>query len=83
MDKTELIKVINENLAEEFEVNIETITPDAHLMETLDLDSLDLVDMVVLIEQNFHFTPKATDFREISTFQDFYDFIESKMNELQ
>lgn len=83
MDKTELIKHINENLAEEFEVDIETITPDAHLMETLDLDSLDLVDMVVLIEQNFHFTPKAADFREIQTFRDFYDFIETKMNEQQ
>lgn len=81
MNKTELIQQINESLAEEFEVDIETITPDAPLMKTLDLDSLDLVDMVVLVEQNFSFTPKATDFRGIVTFQNFYDFVESKMNE--
>lgn len=81
MDKATLIKRINESLAEEFEVDIETITPDAPLMKTLDLDSLDLVDMVVLIEQNFNFTPKATDFREVVSFQDFYDFLEIKMNE--
>jgi len=81
MDKASLIKHINESLAEEFEVEIETIMPDAPLMKTLDLDSLDLVDMVVLVEQNFNFTPKATDFKGIVTFQDFYDFIEVKMNE--
>ncbi|MDO5665342.1 MAG: phosphopantetheine-binding protein [Bacteroidia bacterium] len=80
MNKTELIQQINENLAEEFEVDIETISPDAPLMSTLDLDSLDLVDMVVLVEQNFKFTPKATDFKGIVTFQDFYDFIGNKMN---
>ena len=70
-------------MADEFEVDVETITPDAPLMQTLDLDSLDLVDMVVLIEQNFNFTPKATDFKEVVTFQNFYDFIENKINEQQ
>ncbi len=83
MDKTLLINHINESLAEEFEVDIDKITPEANLLQTLDLDSLDLVDMVVLMEQNFHFTPKATDFKEIVTFQDFYNFVESKMNEQQ
>lgn len=81
MEKATLIHQVNESLAEKFEVDIETITPDAPLMQTLDLDSLDLVDMVVLIEQNFNFTPKATDFKGIVTFQDLYDFIEKKMNE--
>ncbi len=83
MDKAALIERINNSLADEFEVDVETITPDAPLMQTLDLDSLDLVDMVVLIEQNFNFTPKATDFKEVVTFQNFYDFIENKINEQQ
>ncbi|MPN56876.1 Acyl carrier protein [bioreactor metagenome] len=50
------------------------------LMDTLDLDSLDLVDMVVLIEHNFGFTVKAKDFAEIKTFMDFYQFINSRMD---
>lgn len=81
MASIELVQKINEKLAEEFEVDIELIRPEAPLMQTLELDSLDLVDMVVLIEHNFGFTLKAQDFIEIRTFQDFYDFIDARVNE--
>lgn len=81
MANTELIQKINEKLSEEFEIDIELIQPDASLMQTLELDSLDLVDMVVLVEHNFGFTLKAQDFVGIKTFQDFYDFIDSRVNE--
>lgn len=50
-------------------------------MQTLDLDSLDLVDMVVLIEHNFGFTVVAKDFVGIKTFNDFYHFINNRLNE--
>ncbi|KKB47007.1 MULTISPECIES: acyl carrier protein [Parabacteroides] len=80
MASTELIQKINEKLSEEFEIDIELIQPDAPLMQTLELDSLDLVDMVVLVEHNFGFTLKAQDFIGIKTFQDFYDFIDSRVN---
>ena len=80
MASTELIQKINEKLSEEFAIDIELIQPDAPLMQTLELDSLDLVDMVVLVEHNFGFTLKAQDFIGIKTFQDFYDFIDSRVN---
>ena len=73
MANAELIEKIRETLAEEFEIDAELIQPEAPLMKTLELDSLDLVDMVVLIEHNFGFTLKAQDFAGIKTFQDFYD----------
>ncbi len=75
-----LIEKINTILAEEFEVDASIIKPEAPLMETLDLDSLDLVDMVVLIEHNFGFTVKAKDFVGIKSFEDFYQFINSRIN---
>jgi len=75
-----LIEKINTILAEEFEVDSSIIKPEAPLMETLDLDSLDLVDMVVLIEHNFGFTVKAKDFVGIKSFGDFYQFINSRIN---
>ena len=81
MASTELIEKINKKLAEEFETDIDKIEPDAPLMETLELDSLDLIDVVVLVEQNFGLTLKPEDFASIRTFQDFYDFIESHVNE--
>ena len=80
MIEPELIEKINIILAEEFEVDPDIIKPEANLMQTLELDSLDLVDMVVLIEHNFGFTVRAKDFAEIKTFEDFYQFINSRMN---
>ncbi|HRT84838.1 MAG TPA: phosphopantetheine-binding protein [Bacteroidales bacterium] len=80
MIEPELIEKINRVLAEEFEVDPNIIKPEANLMETLELDSLDLVDMVVLIEHNFGFTVRAKDFAEIKTFEDFYQFINSRIN---
>ena len=67
-------------LADEFEVEQEVITPDAPLLETLDLDSLDLVDVVVLVDKNFGVTLTGPDFKELKTFQDFYDLIISRTN---
>jgi len=81
MTETALIEKINSVLADEFEVDIEKIQPDAQLMDTLDMDSLDLVDMVVLIEHNFGFTVVAKDFTGIKTFNDFYHFINSRLDE--
>ena len=75
MTNEEIIAKINETLAEEFEVDINVIKPDAPLMETLELDSLDLVDVVVLVEQNFGFNVTGEDFAKIRTFQDFYDLV--------
>ena len=75
MTNEEIIAKIHETLAEEFEVDINVIKPDAPLMETLELDSLDLVDVVVLVEQNFGFNVTGEDFAKIRTFQDFYNLV--------
>ncbi|MBR5957987.1 MAG: acyl carrier protein [Salinivirgaceae bacterium] len=75
MTNEEIIEKINNTLAEEFEVDKNIIKPDAPLMETLELDSLDLVDVVVLVEQNFGFNVTGEDFAKIRTFQDFYDLV--------
>ena len=61
-------------------INTVFITPDAPLLETLDLDSLDLVDVVVLVDKNFGVTLTGPDFKELKTFQDFYDLIISRTN---
>ncbi|MCI1786292.1 MAG: phosphopantetheine-binding protein [Bacteroidales bacterium] len=79
MDKQELINKINDILSDEFEVSKDKISPDASLMSTLDLDSLDLVDIVVLVEKNFGFVMKKEDFSGIKTFNDFYSFVFSRL----
>ena len=81
MDNQEIIKKINGFLVEEFEVEAEKLVPTANVKETLELDSLDYVDLVVVIESNFGFKVTGEDFITISTFQDFYDYIINKVSE--
>jgi acyl carrier protein len=71
---------LTEVLADEFEADLDSITPDAPLMETLDLDSLDVVDIVVLIEKHFGIILKQEDFVGVVSFQDFFDLINKKLN---
>lgn len=81
MNKEEIIVKINEFLVEEFETDPSKISPEANLRETLDLDSLDYVDLVVVIESNFGFKVVGEDFINIHTFQDFYDYCYNKVSE--
>ena len=79
MTREELIEKVNGILAEEFEADKSVMVPDAPLMEVLDLDSLDIVDVIVLVEKNFGYVMKKEDFAGIKTFADFYDFLEKKI----
>ena len=79
MNKAEIIEIINGFLVDEFEVDGDTITAEAPLKETLGLDSLDYVDLVVTIEANFGVKLGEADFVGIATFQNFYDLIENKI----
>lgn len=80
MVKEELISKMNEVLAEEFEVEVEAITPDADIKKTLELDSLSLVDMVALIEDTFDIKIDGQDVSKIKTFSELYDFVAEKLN---
>jgi acyl carrier protein len=79
MNKAEIIEKTNGFLVDEFEVDIDTIQPEANLKDTLGLDSLDYVDLVVTVESNFGVKLGEADFVEISTFRNFYDLIENKI----
>lgn len=75
MEKQELIEKINAALADEFEVEESAITPEAPIKETLELDSLSLVDLVALIESNFGIKIQGTEVAHIKTFSALYDFV--------
>lgn len=79
MNTEEVISIVNSFLTDEFEVESSLLVPDAPLKETLDLDSLDYVDLVVVIESNFGFKVKGEDFVDIKTLQDFYNYIEARV----
>ncbi len=76
----EIIEKINHFLSEEFEVEKGNISPEGNIKEVLELDSLDYIDLVVVVENNFSFKVKPEDFAGIITFQDFYDYVISRVN---
>ncbi len=80
MEKSELISKINEVLAEEFEIEVSDITPDADVKETLHLDSLSLVDMIALVEAETGVKIKGTELVQVKTFGLLYDFLHERMN---
>lgn len=80
MENKEIINKVNDFLIDEFELEEDQLIPTASLKETLEIDSLDYVDLVVIIEKNFGFKVKGEDFATIKSLQDFYDYIISRAN---
>lgn len=79
MEKEALIEKINAVLSEEFEVETSEFTLDADIKETLQLDSLSLVDMVALIDAEFGVKIKGTELVQVKTFGALYDFVYERM----
>ncbi|MGB6083998.1 acyl carrier protein [Moheibacter sp.] len=82
MNREEIIQTINDFLVDEFEVEASVISPQANMKQSLDLDSLDYVDLVVIIESNFGVKLEGKDFEHIHTFDDLYNVVESKFHAL-
>jgi len=83
MTEMEIIEMINTSLAEEFELDGEIMKPEALIFDDLELDSLDIVDMVVVLENAFEFKIREEDaLREIRTLGDIHNFVINKRNEI-
>lgn len=77
MTRDEIIEKVISTLSEEFEVEQEVITPDAVIYDTLQLDSLSLVDLVAVVQYTFKVKIPVADLPSVKTFNDLYDYIES------
>ncbi len=80
MTKELIVEKIDAFLIDEFEVEAEELVPGANLKDSVGLDSLDFVDLVVAVESNFGVKLVGEDFANIDTLQDFYNLIESKLD---
>jgi len=76
--REEIIAEVNSLLAEEFEIEESEIVPDANLKETLNLDSINLVDLVALVQTTFKITIPVEELKTIQTFTDLYNYIEQQ-----
>ncbi len=84
MTDTEIINIINDNMIKEFEFDPDIMTPDAHLVNNLGMDSLDFVDLVVVLQNAFGVKlrdePKV---RQINTLGDLHKLVLEKKRELE
>lgn len=79
MEREEIEKKVRNFLIEDLEIDEEKIAPDAKLKEDLGIDSLDFVDIVVIVERNFGFKIKPEEMQGVDTYSKFCDYIESKI----
>ena len=76
MTRQEIIEQVNNLLEEEFEVEQSEFISDVNLKETLGLDSINLVDLIALVQMTYKVTIPVEDLKQIQTFNDLYDYIE-------
>lgn len=79
MPREEIIAQVNSLLAEEFEIEESEFAPDANLKETLNLDSINLVDLIALVQMTYKITIPVEDLKKIQTFNNLYDYIEQHL----
>ncbi|MBR4979826.1 MAG: acyl carrier protein [Clostridia bacterium] len=70
---------IIELLAKQFRVDPSTIDEDTNIVEDLGADSLEIVDMLMALEENFGITVSDEEALTLKTVKDVADFIEKKL----
>lgn len=79
MERKEIEEKVKAFLIDELEVEEEKIAPEALLKEDIGIDSLDFVDIVVIVERTFGFKIKPGEMAGVKTLSDFCDYIETKV----
>ena len=79
MTRNEIDEKVKEFLIDDLEIDEEKIAPEALLKDDLGIDSLDFVDIVVIVERKFGFKIKPEEMTDVKTLAQFCDYIESKV----
>ncbi len=78
--KEEIYQHLHDYLVELFEVPSESISPDARLMEDLDLDSIDAVDLIVKFQERTGKKIQAEEFKSVRTVNDVVEKFHAVVN---
>lgn len=79
MTRTEIEEKVKGFMVEELEIEENELVPEALLKDDLGIDSLDYVDIVVIVDKIFGFKIKPEEMTEVKTLGQFCDYIESKV----
>ena len=79
MTRTEIEEKVKGFMIDELEIEENELVPEALLKDDLGIDSLDYVDIVVIVHKIFGFKIKPEEMTEVKTLGQFCDYIESKV----
>jgi acyl carrier protein len=79
MQREEIVQIVNQFFVEEFEIDVNALKPEAELVQDLGIESLDFVDIVVIIEKEFGFKVKREEMINVRTLDDMYKYIEERV----
>ena len=79
MTRKEIEEKVKAFLIDDLEIDEDKIADEAKLKDDMGIDSLDFVDIVVIVEKNFGFKIKPEEMVGVTTLRQFYDYIESKL----
>ena len=80
MNRQKIEEIVKNFLVEDLELDESKIKPEARLKEDIGIDSLDFVDIVVIVEKKFGFKIKPEELTNVKLFSQFCDYIEKKIN---
>jgi acyl carrier protein len=82
MTEQEIIKLTNDVFEESFEIEKERLKPEMNIFQDLGLDSLDVVDLVVALQEKFGVKIRNDErIKNIRTLGDIHKFILSLKSE--
>jgi acyl carrier protein len=67
MNEKQILEELRLILADAFEIDPARVTPDAHLFDELDLDSIDAVDLAIKLQQMTGKRIRPDEFKSVRT----------------
>jgi len=77
--KEQILRWVMDTLKSEFQLRDEDLHAGAHLIDDLDLDSIDAVDLAVNVEQELGLSLTEGELKSIHTVQDVVDVIHGRL----
>jgi acyl carrier protein len=79
MSKEEIFIRLSEVLVETFDLSPGQLQPTAHLIDDLDLDSIDLIDLVVRLQEETDLDLVEEELKQLQLIQDVVDLVYRKL----
>lgn len=77
--KDEILSIVRDILVREFEFEPDAIKLESHLVDELDLDSIDAIDLAVRLEQKSGHAFDEEELRALQTVGDIVDLVYGKL----